>query len=358
MALQRLRLDNFRCFLHLDLTLNSRCNIFVGPNGSGKTSLLEAIYFLATTRSFRTHLNRELFHTQNHTVSVFGQTESGSRFGVARQYNGASKIHVDGQAYKSNAKLVEALPVHVFHQDLFQIIDAGPKHRRQILDWGVFHVEHDYLSAWKSYQRILKQRNHLLKQGGTLQELNVWSERLVECAAVVHQWREVYAQRWFKAFDSIVSQWTDLEIRIAYDKGWEGEASSLAQCLRDAYSRESKMGYTLYGPHKADVQIHCLDRNAKAVLSRGQQKLILFALKMAQADLVEASGKAPYLYLVDDISAELDNERRRLIANYLSRHKGQFFLTAIENHDGQALAACFEQEAAMFHVKHEGLSKL
>ena len=153
------------------MTLNPspRINILHGDNGSGKTSLLEAIHLLGMARSFRsTRLNPVISHEQG-SCTVFGQVELGeeqsSALGISRDRSGEIRIRINGQSVRSAAELAETLPLQLINPDSFRLLEGAPKLRRQFLDWGVFHVEPRFLQAWQRLQQALRQRNSWLRHG-------------------------------------------------------------------------------------------------------------------------------------------------------------------------------------------------
>src|SRR5690242_11309359 len=161
MALSRLTLRDFRCFAALDLDLSPRANLVLGDNASGKTSLLEALFVLSRGRSFRTSKaeNLDRHGTEGFLISATSVENAGSvPLGLARR-GGILEARVGGAPAQNLAELTERLPVQLFDSTAHQLIEGGPRHRRQLLDWGTFHVEQGFLPVWRRYQRALKQRN-------------------------------------------------------------------------------------------------------------------------------------------------------------------------------------------------------
>jgi DNA replication and repair protein RecF len=184
LPLSEVRIAAFRCLTHVEIALDPNRNYLFGPNGAGKTSVLESIYLLGRGRSFRTRQIRKLVRVGTDGFSVFGEVEIAERVvrvGVAFDVGRLQK-KIDGDATVGTAELAAVLPVHVVEPGIHQLIEGGPGERRRFLDWGVFHVEHAYLEAWRQYRRVLGQRNAALK-GASNSELQTWTAALVEAGA-------------------------------------------------------------------------------------------------------------------------------------------------------------------------------
>ena len=192
MGLRRVRITAFRCIPEADLSLSPQRNYIFGPNGAGKTSLLEALYLLGRGRSFRTRHTRRLVMHGASGLAVFGEVVSPGRthrIGAAFE-DGHLERRVEGRAGVSGVELATLLPVHAIEPGSHELIQGGPSERRRFLDWGVFHVEHAYLEAWRRYRRVLGQRNAALKAGATAAELETWSGALLTEGLAVHGGRE------------------------------------------------------------------------------------------------------------------------------------------------------------------------
>ena len=184
--LTRLLITNLRNIVQASLAFSPQLNLIVGKNGSGKTSLLEAIHYLATARSFRSHQITPLVtHGENETV-VFGQIVGDSgreiRAGVSRSLAGKREIRIDGEPISKASELARLLPVLVLGQETVDLLLGSPQLRRKFLNWGVFHVKPTFSDEWDIANRCLKQRNKLLKGGHPKQELKVWTDKLVQAA--------------------------------------------------------------------------------------------------------------------------------------------------------------------------------
>ena len=328
MILTDLNVHHVRSISSAKFKLHPRYNIFYGANGSGKTSLLEAIYLLGTGFSFRTRESGSLITYNQPSLTVFGRTDSDQTVSIQKSMAGVTLVRIDQQPCNRSSDLAHFLPCQIFYQDIFQIMDEGPSTRRSLLDWGLFHVKQSYHSLWKDYRRVIKQRNALLRQKASQQHLIPWNNQVVELSYELDRLRTAYFDDWTDAFKKFLTQLTDVPCDIRYYKGWDKKQSGkdLATILEEQLASDMQAQYTHSGAHQADVLFEVSDLKAKQKLSRGQQKIILIALKLAQAQLIQK----PCIYLFDDIAAELDAHHLQRFFNCLEHVTGQFFMTAIE----------------------------
>ncbi len=347
MSLAQLNVHHVRNIASAQLTLHPRYNVFYGANGSGKTSLLEAIYLLGTGHSFCTREIASLICRGESALTVFARTHDQDTISIQKSTILPTQVKLNQQPCQRSSDLAHFLPCQAFYQDIFQIMDEGPSVRRSLLDWGLFHVEPSYLSVWKDYRRIVKQRNALLRQKANLQHCLPWNTMLIERALELDRMRADYFKEWSHVFQIFVSQLTDTSCAIRYYKGWDkkGSGKDLSNILLEQFASDTQAQYTHSGAHHADILFDAGPMCGKQSLSRGQQKIILIALRLAQAHLLPK----PCVYLFDDIAAELDAKHLERFFNCLSQVKGQFFLTAI---DHQHLLNTYTdpQQAAVFSI--------
>lgn len=328
MILKSLQIQNLRNIKSVRLDLHPKLNLVSGPNGSGKTSFLEAIYLLSTGHSFRTREITPLISNNQDSLTVFAQTIDEQSVSIQKSISQSTQVRLNTVPCKSSSELAYFLPCQVFYQDLFQIIDAGPSVRRTLLDWGLFHVKQPYLSLWKSYARALKQRNALLRQKASPSSFTPWNKILAEQALQLDLLRQEYFQLLQPMFHSVLAKLTELQCSLIYYKGWDKRDSGklLEEILNDSYQSDLSRQFTQYGAHQADLFIECDELKVKQYFSRGQQKLILFALKIAQSRLISRSC----VFLCDDISSELDHCNLQKLIELISNTPGQFFITGLD----------------------------
>lgn len=328
MMLNSLLVQRFRCFDKAHFQFHPRFNFISGENGVGKTALLEAISLLSVGRSFRTRENQPLIHSHYDEFILFATIEAGQSISIKKSRSLPTQIRINEQACLKTSELTSFLPSQVIYQDLFDILDAGPMIRRQALDWGMFHVKQNYHAYLNQYRQALKQRNMLLKSRAKPAQLSAWNQTLSELADWIDQARNTYWLELTPLFKSILSQLSDVKCELSYFNGWDKEKKgiALADILEANYESDIQRQYTQHGVHCADFEMTNETGKAKWYLSRGQQKMILLALKLAQAQIIDK----PCLYLWDDVCSELDEAHIQALSDLLSSIKGQFFISGIQ----------------------------
>jgi len=360
--LTRLDIHNVRNLADVRLAGLSAANILYGANGSGKTSVLESIHLLSAARSFRSHTARSVIsHGAGH-LTVYGKVapvvEGNSvrerSLGVQRSRNGESDIRVSGSPVRSAAQLAAELPVLVLNSGSFDLLTGSPRDRRRFLDWGVFHVEHNYISVWQRYQRCIKQRNTLLRRGNIPDaELMSWTNELAAAGESLTLSRQAYFSRLSTRFAQVIASVLpdSLPVTLRFRRGWDREIS-LLDALNAGLVVDREQGYTHSGPQRADIRIFAGDASAADTLSRGQQKLVVSALKLAQGHLFAEDGREEgCIFLLDDLPSELDKEHLRLICEEVERTRAQIFISCIDLAD---LCNVWRppDSLSVFHVEH------
>lgn len=327
MILTDLKIHHLRNISSVHLLLNSRFNFIIGPNGSGKTSILEALYLLSCGHSFRSREISPIISHNQSALTVFGRAQDQDTISIQKSCYDPTQIKLNNQFCTSTSQLAYALPCQIFYSDIFQIIDAGPSVRRSVLDWGLFHVKHNYLAVWKEYKKVLKHRNALLKKHAPYEHFVPWDKQMNQLANQLDELRQDYFKQWQVKFYNVLQQLTDSTCTIEYFKGWDKKQTGkpLEQILAEHFTGDNQKLYTQYGAHQADIYIESNQIKAKQVLSRGQQKIILIALKLAQGELLAHDC----LYLFDDLVSELDDIHQQKLLDYLANQKGQYVITSV-----------------------------
>jgi DNA replication and repair protein RecF len=331
MTLRHLRVDGLRCLSGLSLDLHERCNYLCGPNGSGKTSCLEAIYLLGRGRSFRTRQTTRLLRHGSDRMTVFGVTldQDGQSHHLGVEFAGGRlESRLDGEPVLSQAEMLRTLPVFVIDPRLHQLVEAGPTERRRYLDNGVFHVEPGFLADWRHYRRVLGQRNAALKARVPDRELGIWTEPLIAAGQKVHEARGAYVLALAGLVAALGRTLVGADLRIVYRAGWR-QGSSLAEALEESRVRDRLSGFTQVGPHRADLALDFESGGVRETASRGQQKLVAASLVLAQVKLFEDRTGRRGTLLLDDASAELDGGAQLRLASALEALMSQQVLTGL-----------------------------
>ncbi|WP_298770998.1 DNA replication/repair protein RecF [uncultured Shewanella sp.] len=333
MSLTRLHIDTFRNIASAQLSLGEGVNLIYGQNGSGKTSLLEAIYFLGMGRSFRSHLSQRVIQHNEDQLTLFAELngpQQKDKIGLRRLRNGAIQVKMNGDKVKRLSVLADTLPIQVITPESFSLLFEGPKSRRQFIDWGAFHTDPHFYQAWVNVRRILKQRNQLLKSEASYSGIQIWDKELVKYAQLVTQIRTQYIDSLNEQLKGIIEEFLPrIEVKVSFTRGWDSK-TEYAQLLESQYLRDLSIGYTISGPHKADLRLRVGTVPVQDALSRGQLKLLVCALRIAQGKLLKQQINKSSIYLVDDLPSELDAQHRKLLLQQLNDTGAQVFVTAIE----------------------------
>lgn len=335
MSLSRLIINNFRNLQAVDLDLSAGFNFLVGANGSGKTSLLEGIFFLGHGRSFKSHISNRIIHYDHDHFTLFGKIEEAKHewsVGLQKSRQGDTTLKINGEDAKKISDLAHLLPMQVITPEGLTLLNGGPTYRRAFLDWGLFHQHTEFYTLWSDLKRLLKQRNAALHQVRSYAELKFWDIELAKAAHSVSELRAAYAEALRPEIEKTCRFFLpELEIGVSFHQGWE-KGADYADILAQGFERDRSLGYTMIGPQKADFRFRANGLPVEDVLSRGQLKLLMCALRLAQGEYLIAQKQRQCLFLIDDFASELDPTKRELLAHRLRQSGSQVFVTAI-THD-------------------------
>ncbi|BCG65829.1 MAG: DNA replication and repair protein RecF [Methyloprofundus sp.] len=352
MSLQKLDIHHVRNIELATLYPAPKINLIYGHNASGKSSLLEAIHILGRANSFRATTIKNVIHFAHNDLIVSGKVQfsNGHVSALGIQHDGKSvQIRIDEETKHSRSELAYALPLQLIHPKSYQLLDAGPQLRREFIDWGVFNQHTEFLNQWRHFKKALSQRNALLKIR-RIKELNVWNHELQQYGTIVANYREQYLMKLTPVFLNIAQQFLDLDsVELKLLSGWDQESSLLDTLVADL-EKDLRYGFTHSGPHRADFQLLVNARKAKDFVSRGQLKLLVLSLKLAQVQHLLSNGFHSGCVLIDDAVAELDLPSRAKLLQFLAGMDVQVFMTATEKDEFGELSAIGEYK--MFHVEH------
>lgn len=328
------------------MSFSPSVNVIAGNNGSGKTSLLEAVFYLGHAKSFRTPHASHLINHQSKEFVLYGILDHSQSIGIRRNKT-SEQIKIAKQLCQKKSELVKTLPMQIINPDVHKILEDSPRYRRRFLDWGVFHVEHSYWDHWRNYQNILKQRNAALKKHWDKKLVSSWNTELTSTVSDITNIKTTYVEALRTELDVVSQEFPNLD--IAYLRGWP-ESDTYEESLQKSWEMDKKTGFTKYGPHRSDMKITVNGMAAKDVVSRGQQKYLACVLKILQVRLFnKAIGFSP-LFLVDDLFSELDKAAARKVLHLLQNTRSQLLISTIEQQP--ARAALELEDVKMFHVEH------
>ncbi|MBT9431974.1 DNA replication/repair protein RecF [Candidatus Sodalis endolongispinus] len=359
MALSRLLIRDFRNIAAADLSLAADFNFLVGANGSGKTSVLEAIYTLGHGRAFRSLQSGWVIRHEQPEFVLHGRIDAGNvdaratSVGLSRNRLGDSTVRIDGSDGHKVAELAQLLPMQLITPEGFTLLNGGPKYRRAFIDWGCFHNEPAFFTAWSNLRRLLKQRNAALRQVSRYQQLRAWDQELIPLANRISQWRADYSAAIAADITATCAQFLpEFRLDFSFQRGWDKE-SDFGELLERQFERDRALTYTASGPHKADFRIRAEGVPVEDILSRGQLKLLMCALRLAQGEFLTHRNGRRCLYLIDDFASELDTGRRRLLAERLKDTHAQVFVSAVS---ADQIRDITDENGKMFKVKQGKIS--
>jgi DNA replication and repair protein RecF len=358
MYLLKLDIYHVRNIQQISIAPSPTLNLIVGANASGKSSLLEAIYILGRAKSFRSSSIKSVINLNQESLIVSAQTRQadGSNQLLGIQLDGKNfEIRINQQPKQLRSDLAYALPLQLIHPKSYELLDAGAQIRREFLDWGVFNQDSDFLVCWRRFKKALAQRNSLLKTK-QLTQLKVWDKELVDYGTIVNRHRLSYLEKFKPVFFEISKQFLGLEeIELKLLSGWD-VSKDFYQILHDELEKDLRYGFTHSGPHRGDLQLLVNSRLAKDFVSRGQLKLLILSLKLAQVKLLISSQNKSSCVLVDDFAAELDSIHRAKLLDFLFAMQCQVFITATELADFGDLSRFSNYK--LFHVEHGNLKQM
>jgi DNA replication and repair protein RecF len=358
MILNNLKLRCYRNLSGLDITWNKHFNVIYGQNAQGKTNLLEAVYLLGHLKSFRGARGQELINHAEDTAWIGANINKG---GVTHQLeiellkNGRTP-RINGKIVKTLSQFLGYLRIVIFTPEELSNIKGFPAGRRALIDRAILQTEPTYLDRVQEYERILRQRNQLLKQQTDEQELVPWTEALIRTGSRIRFDRHNYLERLKPFLYQIYKEITGGTESAGLNSSVEQtNLTEITAHLQAAFARladrEKKMGMTLAGPHRDDLNFLVDGRSLRSFGSQGQQRTFLLAFKAAQIMDLEEQFNEPPVLLLDDLASELDNNRQEGFFNFLLNRCGQVFLTSAQ----QSLLTDQVRQTASFFKVEQGL---
>lgn len=365
MYIKRLLINDFRNLQYVELEPCAGFNFICGPNGSGKTSIIEAIHYLSLARSFRTSSYQYLIRQGQPQFNLFAQIkEDGSEvdtsIGLARSRVGEPIIKINSDPITRMVDLIDHIYVQIIHPQGVDLITKSADVRRAFIDWGVYYTDPEFKQLWLQYRKTLKQRNALLRREGKgrtfnedygsktwsspsfsldeslpssfsgFNEMGIWDETLAKLSEQITKKRRFYLDQLQVILQEIVGQFLpDFRLKFELNQGWE-KGQDLRLLLAQNLEKDRGLGYTLYGCHRADLKIKNNNLSAGATLSRGQLKMLVYAMRLAQGILLRQLTNRTCIYLIDDLNSELDERAQRILLDTIVQCKHQVFISNIQ----------------------------
>ena len=395
--IERLQISHLRNLSQVTLSTTA-CNVIIGANGSGKTSLLEAIFLLSRGKSFRHHQPKRYIQHHQNNATVHARLSDSSTLAIQKQADATTVLRLNQTTVYNQSILTEQLPTLLIDPSTMDMLEQGSASRRQLLDWLVFHMKQGFHPQWVAYQRLLKQRNSLLKKTRQLTqvqlaELKSWDKGLSNHAALIHHYREQIFGEWQPYFAQSIAQLLPTyveQLSLSYNAGYDTNVALDVQ-FNERLEQDLQLGYTRIGNHRADIHVHwrssessamhdgletkstttkgdaqtklpVLKEQAANVLSRGEKKLLITALRLSQLPLLlntekvvnttnsDCNSRVTPVVLLDDITAELDDRAIEILLSTLAQLPCQVFMTSLTD-DIVPLVNKLWSEPTVFHVK-------
>ena len=398
--IERLQVSHLRNLTQVNLQ-PAACNVIIGANGSGKTSLLEAVFLLSRGKSFRHHQPKRYIQHHQDSATVHAKLNDSRTLAIQKQADATTILRLNQTTVYNQSILTEQLPTLLIDPSTMDMLEQGSASRRQLLDWLVFHMKQGFHPQWVAYQRLLKQRNSLLKQRRhlthvQLAELRAWDKGLASHAALIHHYREAIFEAWQPYFSSSITQLLPAyaeQLSLSYNAGYDTSVAFDIQ-LNERLEQDLQLGYTRIGNHRADIHVHwrstsstqtaneninaslsadstaklpVLKEQAANILSRGEKKLLITALRLSQLPLLlnvksnselpsnDAKLNATPVVLLDDITAELDERAIEILLATLAQLPCQVFMSSLTDSILPMINE-YWSEPKVFHMKQGEVS--
>lgn len=352
MRFERLRIQGLRCLDQVDIQPAPGLNVLLGPNGAGKTSVLEAAYLLSHARSFRSGSRDALLRRGAGGMHVFGEVvdkQHRLRLGLGRTGE-KWDARINGEPVGRLGDLVRSCAVICFEPGSHALIAGPAEERRRFLDWGVFHVEHQFLSLWQRYRRALKQRNALLRSPSQPTDVMLapWESEMEAAGETIDALRKDYMVRLEDVLHGVCDRLVPElgAVSLSYRRGWD-DKQTLTEALSQRRDRDRLRGHTTQGVHRADWRPTFEHAPQREYFSRGQEKLCALACFLAQASVFAEDRDEWPVVCLDDLASELDATHRQAVVDFLVDANAQAFVTGTE-----MINAIPADLACMFHVEH------
>jgi len=328
----RLAIENFRNIRRASWEPASGFNVISGDNGHGKTSLIEALYVLSTSHSFRSQKLGELISEGQQSAQLLGETQS---FGLERRLRGAisargRSFQIDGKRPKTRLDYALSTPVIAFTPSDLLLCSGPAQARRTLLDRIVVYLDPVGAAARSAYQRATRARQHTLdKRGPHAAELDAFEQVMAKSGARFAEARKRAAEALLRALAPSFSQMAapDLSAAFRYVPGGSSDPAEFSSELLARRVKDAARGSASYGPGRDDLELLIAGRPARSHASQGQQRILTIALKIAELSCVRTITDSEPILLLDDVSSELDAERTQAVFAYLEQSQSQVFVT-------------------------------
>lgn len=354
MLLEQLSINQCRIIEQAELSFSPGVNLICGDNGSGKSSILEAVTILSRGRSFRSARIADVIQHKHESLLIRAKvSDADNQFNIGIERSRTStRIRVNQQDINTQAALSRFLPVSVIDPNSIELLTGSPSLRRSYIDWIAFYLFPEFHKVWQSYQRILKQRNLCLRVPSYLSALPVWTDELIKSQIRIQDYRErallmLVPQLDFLSKALLGGETLSIKLTTGFAQGMDLSEDSQRAFYLEKRESEIKSARTLSGAHRADLQVLFNQQVAQHTASRGQLKLIAIAMLLAQSRSIDLTNERMGIIAIDDLAAELDTENKQKLLATLRGLGQQLLLTTTQSESIPLMP-----DDRMFHVKH------
>ena len=331
MKINKIKLNNFRNYSHCEISFSNGVNFILGKNAQGKTNLLEAIYVCALSKSPRTNKEKQLikFNEENSQVEIFFNTIAGNKtIDIILNNQNKKIIKINKIPILKLTQLIGELNVVYFSPDELKLVKEVPEDRRKFLDISISQFDKQYLFDLIRYDKILKQRNCVLKSklsnNSKIDQLNIWTPQLISVAEKIIKKRILFVEKlnkYVKIIHKSIIPEENLDILYSYqEKNNFSIFDDLLNNFKNNLQKELEMQHTLIGPHRDDIIFKINNLDCRYFASQGQQRTVALSLKLALMEIIKDEVKEYPILLLDDVLSELDNSRQarliQIVKNY------------------------------------------
>lgn len=333
MFIETIKTENFRLLKSQKIEFSKTFNIFYGKNAQGKTSVIEAVYFLATGKSFRTKKFTEQINFEKKKAIVFGKKDF-EKYSVSIE-NEKKSFYINSKKQKYFEYIGNILAVSFCPEDI-DLLTGSPEKRRRFFDYEISQINPEYLKKLLAFHKILKFRNALIKKNDVNNPIfEIYTDKFIELSIYIMEKRKEYTENLSKILNEKYCELfgKDKDIKIAYETTVLKTKEEMKKALELKLLQEQKQGFSAIGPQKDEYSFLILNQKVKAFASQGEKKSIIFSLKIAQGEYILEKKKESPIFLLDDISAYLDEVRKEKVTKYFKMKNIQCFITSTEKID-------------------------
>lgn len=370
MILKQLSVKNFRNYSSTNITLSSKINIFFGNNAQGKTNLLESIYFLSFTKSHRSFIDNTLIKNGENYLKITGILKNNSPFKTKLEIvleKDKKSIYVDGDIYKKVGDYITKLNIIIFYPDDLDIIKGSPNIRRRYLNSEISQYDSNYLILLNKFRKVQKMRNDYLKKislnnNYDEQYFSIMNDYYIENSLKIFKLRNSFIIELNEIIENIFYDLTNLKgFHIVYKNSFNLNNFDIDEIynifkekLNSIFDSEIRLGSSLIGPHKDDIEFYLNDLNLKNYGSQGQQRLAVLAVKLAEIEILKKHNLETPILLLDDVFSELDDEKKNRLLKYISKN----IQTIITTTDLKSIDKKIKKKSKLFEIENGNIKRV